>query len=857
MPRNAATNRFRIRDYPASLNFSGASDKIDTGSDFIGTSDFTVSCWINPNNLAGSTPWTIVDNGNFLFRVTTTSSIPRLQASSDGSTLVLSATASIVYNRWQHVVVTRTSAGVVNFYINGVLNGTADQASGTPASGSTNVIIGNNNAGTRRFSGRTNEACFWNRILTTNEISDLCFSGSVPSSSLLRQFNLTTGAGTVAVDSSANLTNGTITGATFSADVPMKARKASVNANMVKNGDFEYAPPFTAATTTATRFIDGTAGGSTTNDLFMWSIEGSNSAGSVAARFDTSNVNSGTYSMKVSTTATASACDVRIVRNITAANILQYGIRVTPNTDYDVSFYMQTVANSGSATTGAHLRIGQYTSAGAAVTSTDSTKIQTTTGLTRYTFRFTTSSTTSFLVPGVRVVGNDGAATLIMDAWFDDVTITPVYPEGRVPANGNLVKNFDFEVAPTFVAATNVYARWIDGTASGSTTNATYKWATSLAGTAGVSFDSSTSRTGAYSLKVSTLAAASDATGTNLRGTTAASVRTNGYPVLPSTNYTVTYWMKTNYVSGDSSNGAHVRVSTFTGDGSSITSVDAPTQVKTTTDWTQYSFTFTTGATANYVQYQCRVVGNSGAATLIMDAWFDDIYLAKTEIAPVAQASATGTFTISDYQYLGGKDATAVITITDYTLMTGGSLDVLGGGIVITEGVDFDAETSNDVTASNLATAFNTAVGETIATVVGAVITFTIPGSNDGAPMEWSGSGVTPASTAFSGGFDRTSVYVNALFRTFGDDTSQGSSNDEAASNLATNFQGQGINAVAVGNVVTITAASPGSAGNTTTISVVGRDAGPLSGGITPSGATLTGGADAVAGQYPGRIPIT
>ena len=43
--------------------------------------------------------------------------------------------------------------------------------------------------------------------------------------------------------------------------------------NLLTNGDFEYAPPFTAATTSATRFIDGTATGSANNySPYIWRL---------------------------------------------------------------------------------------------------------------------------------------------------------------------------------------------------------------------------------------------------------------------------------------------------------------------------------------------------------------------------------------------------------------------------------------------------------------------------------------------------------------------------------------------------------------------------------------------------------
>jgi hypothetical protein len=49
-------------------------------------------------------------------------------------------------------------AGVVNFYIGNsttapALSGTANQSSGTPVAGTTNVFIGNNTGATRTFNG--------------------------------------------------------------------------------------------------------------------------------------------------------------------------------------------------------------------------------------------------------------------------------------------------------------------------------------------------------------------------------------------------------------------------------------------------------------------------------------------------------------------------------------------------------------------------------------------------------------------------------------------------------------------------------------------------------------------------------
>ncbi len=61
--------------------------------------------------------------------------------------------------------------------------------------------------------------------------------------------------------------------------------------------------------------------------------------------------------------------------------------------------------------------------------------------------------------------------------------------------------------------------------------------------------------------------------------------------------------------------------------------------MKTTTDWTYFTYTFTTDSNINYIKTAFRI-NNDGAATLIMDAWFDDIQLYPT--TPVTRNVATG-----------------------------------------------------------------------------------------------------------------------------------------------------------------------------------------------------------------------
>lgn len=626
MPRAAATNRFKLRDFFSSLNFTATTNTIDTGAtDWVGVGDITLIVWLNPTDNGGRQ---IINNGQFVVR---TASSNRISCSNNNSTFVVSSTDTLRLNQWQCLLVTRTSAGTITIYSNDSQIGSG--SGGTPVSASTNVYIGNLAAASSDLRGKMCNFQLFNRILTAQERSDLFLLGQNPSdyaTSCVRDFKLNTGAGTVAVDSSANATNATITGATFSADVPMKARKLATNANLVKNGDFEYAPPFTAATTASNRWIDGTSGGAASNNLFGWAIPTAGITAGASARFDPTLSRSGSGSILLSTTDATGVISVTNAISGSSPSILTDAIYpLSPNTTYILTAYVQTV-NAATNSVYCDFREFSYNGSTTGTTATTSTnKVSGTNSTwTLLTVTVTTASNTRFGQVLLRnlVAGN------ISSANFDDISITPVYPEGRVPANGNLVKNFNFEVAPTFVAATTTAGRWVDGSAAGSTTNATYKWGTNSTNSVGsisARFDPSTFATGVGSIKVSTTATGSDAVISNMLQSSATQVASFGIPVLPSTSYTYVFWMSTNYVSGDSNNGATVLIKERNAAATTLVTNTTST-VKVTSGWTRYTGTFTTGAATVFCEIQPSVLGNSGAATLIMNAWFDDIYLAPT-----------------------------------------------------------------------------------------------------------------------------------------------------------------------------------------------------------------------------------
>src|SRR5258708_7447847 len=90
----------------------------------------------------------------------------------------------------------------------------------------------------------------------------------------------------------------------------------AVSQNQIINGNFETIPTFVAAQN-ASNWIDGTAAGSATNDVSFWAVV--RNATTIAVQFDTTTFNSGTASLKISTSDATGRGIVRsVVSNWTA-----------------------------------------------------------------------------------------------------------------------------------------------------------------------------------------------------------------------------------------------------------------------------------------------------------------------------------------------------------------------------------------------------------------------------------------------------------------------------------------------------------------------------------------------------------
>lgn len=745
-------------------------------------------------------------------------------AAYDGTNNPVATSNKLVTDYQWHTAVGVRDGSSISLFLDGVFVATTTATLGSMSEASS-VLVGGNT-----FVGNIKNAFVTLNAMTAEEVANYHAFDKLLGNNLI-EYRLNEGAGTTAYDSSGNGNSGAITNFSWSVDTPTKKRK-TINDNLAYNGDFEYAPPFVAATTTQYRTINGTAAGAGgAENIFGWGIAAI--TGSASAQYDNG-------ALKLSTTATGSKIDVKYLSN----NSYKFPfIPLLPNTSYTLTGRIKTSLISGGATTGARLQALALNSSMTTVnTYTAVNGLVSTTGWTEYKVTFTTSSSARYLDIALSVVGNDGASTLIMDAWFDDIVVKLTAPSGRLvtsdtkssllldagkalntnmlmgttfsaafwvkptgfglynslfmatggnqqlnfardnsskqyylyvitdsvadivmtlpnnqipihlwsrivitatsnnikcylngvlvgtntaktiksptgtirlgetntsptgfsdfilengvlwtqeqvtadylagngassptarlpldegvgavaydksgngnngtitsgsswtrdtprkkrtTVNDNMIYNGDFSIAPpTNVPQTSAY-KWLDGTAAGKIVNGTnvsndrvpgiYFWDIQSSGA--IMIDTTNKFNGKNSLKVST-------TATNAYVITSLGDfnRDDYIPVLPNTSYTYSFWMKTNYVSGDGVSGAYIDFVRLTGarGGSSVL---RSTTVKTTTDWTQYTGTFTTASDRRYIVVRPTVEGSTGTATLIMDAWFADIQLRPT-----------------------------------------------------------------------------------------------------------------------------------------------------------------------------------------------------------------------------------
>jgi len=429
--------RQAIQDMKASLVTTGLTNSKLSTPIVPSPTGFSFGLWLKPWMIGnptyhyfgyGSTAFT---DGVILFRGAGKSNLELNIYNAGVNICGLNSTSNAASkNDWIHVAGTYLPSGTCNLYCNGSLKQTVT-STGTMSVPAAQTLAFGNRSYADAPTGGVFSSIVWHNTTTPwtdQQVLDLYNKGTIPTGATA-VYPLDEGAGSIAYDTSGNGNDGTITSGTWTRDTPTKTRKL-VNNNLVYNGDFEIAPVVNVATTTAARWIDGTAAGSTTNNIFGWGVV--TKTGTAEAIFDSTSPSSGTESMKVSTTATASKIEVGSNGIDTAANNRLSCISVLPSTSYTLTFRMKTQLNSGTATGGARVGINTFTGAGTYVTTPVlTTAIKTTTDWTTYTSTFTTGATVRLLAVYLIVDGSGGTTGLTL-------TGGPITASGTLTLGGTL-----------------------------------------------------------------------------------------------------------------------------------------------------------------------------------------------------------------------------------------------------------------------------------------------------------------------------------------------------------------------------------------------------------------------------------
>ncbi len=224
--RTTATNRVAVRDMGTALSFDGSGDFVNLGaSTYLNVfTNVTVSMWAYP------TTW-----GKGLF--------VKGRGGSSGYAVKTSATGYVTLtkcgiadytstyrlpkNVFTHITLTINADNSVSLCANGIFvylfsNTTAITASVN--NGYIGTDIDGGGASVNPFNGIIDEPRIWNRALTATEISNLYFNNIVPQDGLVAEYLFDEASGTTAYDTSGNGNDGTISGATYTTDVPLTLR---------------------------------------------------------------------------------------------------------------------------------------------------------------------------------------------------------------------------------------------------------------------------------------------------------------------------------------------------------------------------------------------------------------------------------------------------------------------------------------------------------------------------------------------------------------------------------------------------------------------------------------------------------
>ena len=129
--------------------------------------DITILAWIRRMKY-GYASYDMLYNGTLIFMLADSNKKLRLYS---GGSSAESSTAIPVDGDWVFVAGARKANGLTSLYINGVVDGTEDQDSGTPVVGTQDITLGGRTGSARVLNGLNSETIILSGLLTPEEIS--------------------------------------------------------------------------------------------------------------------------------------------------------------------------------------------------------------------------------------------------------------------------------------------------------------------------------------------------------------------------------------------------------------------------------------------------------------------------------------------------------------------------------------------------------------------------------------------------------------------------------------------------------------------------------------------------------------
>lgn len=235
--RTTATNRVAVRDMGTALSFDGVDDNVNTGKTMtqlgLHLTDFSVSAWYKtPNaaqteNIIATRNISVATNIGFNLIINSGNAQMILCDGSASRIVATSTGGGYADGRWRQLTATVDRDGLMSVYSNGVFVASTSVATQQGSIENTvNVAIGAAIGGGSLVgpSGFVDEPRIWNRVLTATEIQNLYLYGAVPQDGLVAEYLFDEATGTTALDTSGNGNHGTITGATYTTDTPLRPR---------------------------------------------------------------------------------------------------------------------------------------------------------------------------------------------------------------------------------------------------------------------------------------------------------------------------------------------------------------------------------------------------------------------------------------------------------------------------------------------------------------------------------------------------------------------------------------------------------------------------------------------------------